>query len=201
MPIGLQREWQSNLDATEMGLRAGLQDLQRHKIAYDSVLARSDYASVQYYVIRLGNTPDFLCSSIMLPEYDFNGNQIQNLGNLDAELTAITYSMICTDNGGAIVFTWLGENKACRQLITSLNALSNDELSHAIVRYTFEYFENVCISPHWWNSLDDRAKNALMRRFTLALQLDNARATDCLEDDGLRAVTWHIMARDTNISF
>jgi hypothetical protein len=191
---------QSFAEALEIGENQGLRDALFYKAAFDKVLIEDDYSSVKYYILQLGCVPNFLCSGAVFPEYDFNGLALQDLANLNVTLDQMTFSLIPTDSGGAAVFSWLGESIACNQFVASLDRLPDTLVPPAIMRFTFEHFENVCISPVWWDNLEDRSKQMIEHRFKLAASY-KARMSDCLKDDGLRCVSWQITSRETNINF
>lgn len=83
----------------------------------------------------------------------------------------------------------------------SLEALRDQELPHAIVRFTFETFENVFASPDWWEGLDNETQKKLLARQLSGMALSGTeRTADCLMDDGVRAVNWAVSSRETNIN-
>jgi hypothetical protein len=191
---------QNQIDRFSLGTSTGLQDVERCKSEYDKTLLSNDYSQVSYYIIRFANTPDVMCSAGQFPSVDFDGNRLQDLGDLNTKLDHLTFSVIATDNGGAAVFSWLGNSPASVYLVKSLHMQSDSDLPHSLVRYVFEFFENAFFSPNWWDSLDETARNKIGQRFSLAANPFEKRRSDCLKDDGIRVVSWHISSRETNLS-
>jgi hypothetical protein len=76
----------------------------------------------------------------------------------------------------------------------SLDQFSNDDLADALIRVTFEHFENTFADPRWWESLTTQERDVLERRTGKAASQEN-REPWCLKDDGLRAARWKIIAR------
>lgn len=198
--LGFQRFMQRQLNQQNLGIEAGLQDIKRYKSGYDTALLSNDYSQSFYYAINFSNTPDILCSAGQSPSIDFNGKTLQNLGDLNAELDHLTFSIIAIDKGGVAVFSWLGDCPASVQFIQSLHSQSDSEIPHSLVRYIFEFFENTYFSPNWWDSLPDSSKLSIRRRFSTAINPFKVRYSDCLKDDGLRPVSWQISSRETNLS-
>ena len=182
------------------GVDKAIEDLNNLKELYDACLLRRDYSSVHYYIIQLHKTPEILCNAIHQPEYDFQGNFLQNLADFSHHANWLHFSMLTTNNGGAAVFSWVGENLICRQFIRSLHTLSDQQLPHAIVRYMFEFFENTFFAPDWWDNLAESVQRRLMlRQFTeLPPRFEFPRTDDCLKDDGIRAVNWRVVDRHVN---
>lgn len=189
-----------DLDAYEAGIQQSVQALQGIKDDYDTALLSNDYTRAKYYVIQLNCTPDFLCSGPMYPEFDFQGRVLQSIEDAavtGAPLEWLTFTLIPTDNGGAAVFSWLGESRAAENLVKSLHSLPDDQVPHALTRFTFQHFENIFASPSWWESLDDKTKNTLLQR--QAGGLAPLFSPNGLTDDGLRAVSWMVTGCETNI--
>jgi len=183
----------------DQGSTIGLRDLVHYKSAYDKALLAQDFSNIFYYVIRLSNTPDFLCSAPHMPDSDFEGNVLQNIADTSIVVDQLTFSLIATGSGGAIVFSWHGKSDAAEQLVKSLHSLPDQALPHAIVRFTFEYFENVFVSPKWWEELNDPARQRLLQRQWAGLP-STGHIPECLLDDGLQVVNWTVVSRETNLS-
>jgi hypothetical protein len=200
--ISEQIDIKETLDAWKASLDSSFKEIQHYKTAYDRALQRSDFSEVRYYVVRFDCIPDLLCSGAMYPQYDFQGTLLQDLRTFGTLPDHISFSLIPTDNGGAAVFSWLGENRTSEKLVKSLSLLSDELLPHAIVRFTFEYFENIFASPDWWDGLTESSKQALLLRQTSGMVLRwRERPSDCLCDDGQRIVSWKVIAHETNIAF
>ena len=172
--------------------------MQHYKDVYDLSLRNADFSDVYYYVVRFDNIPDFLCSAPHMPDYDFTGKALQDVYDMSIIVDHIMFSLIATESGGAAVFSWVGKNSASEQFVNSLNTFSDHELPHAIVRFTFEYFENVFASPIRWEGLDVDEQQMLLQRQSSGLP-SFPHVEDCLVDDGLRAVNWRVISRETNI--
>jgi hypothetical protein len=194
-----QKAIQDFTSLVERGVTAGLKDIRYCKDRYDNALISKDFSDMQYYVIRLKDGPEIMCSGAVLFEVDFNGNRLQSLYQMNTRLDCLTFSLIGTDDGGAITFSWLGDSAAGTKFVQSLDALSNEEIPHAIVRLTFEFFENTYFAPDWWDGLTDEERENIRTRSSLAANPDVPRRPDCLKDDGMRLVDWDVIERSTNL--
>lgn len=179
------------------GVILGLKDLLHHKSMYDQALLQSKFDDVYYYTVFLEQTPDIMCSGAIQVEYDFAGKVLQDLTTVDiAEY--LTFSLLSTSSGGAAVFTWLGENLTCIELIKSLHTFSDSEIPHAILRFCLDSFENIYISPSWWDSLNHEQKEILLKRVNYRTDPLDDINPNSLKDDGVRVVKWKVTSRDTN---
>ncbi len=162
----------------------------------DNMLLGRDFSEVRFYAVMLAECPDIMCNGIHEPIVDFEGNYLSSIGRQGAPTRWMHLSLIATDEGGAAVFSWWAGDTT-EEIINTLDALSDDELPHAIVRYAFEFFGNVYFSPLWWDGLTPSTQERLAARSVSGMPpfYESARAHNCLVDDGMRAVRWEVSGR------
>lgn len=182
------------------GVLHGLNDLKYHKTMYDKVLLSSDFTDVNYYTIFFEQTPDLMCSGAVQVEYDFSGKILQDLATIDIP-EYVTFSLISTGSGGAAVFSWLGRSPACLNLIKSLHSLADADIPHAVLRFCLDFFENVYVSPDWWEALDSKQQRTVLERVNYRTEPWRDIDPNSLKDDGARVVKWKVISRDTNCDF
>jgi len=192
-PLEKQLAVQHMNSLIDIGAFAGLHDSQHHKETYDKVLLSGDFNSVRAYIIELDSPPPIMCSAGLFPEQDFEGNQLQNIGDLGITPHLINFTSFCSGDHGLIVFTWLLESDpTCRPFIDSLRALSPDRMTDALIRFFFEFSENLHIQPDWWENLADDKKDALIDRLAASANLQLPRNSGCIAEDGIRFDNWPI---------
>lgn len=206
-----QSGYRLNYFMARTGFELGVLDAQVIKSEYDHILLKSNFSDAYYYVVRLQDIPEIMCSWVTAPLYDFAGNGLQWLEDTSKFVQSIermgmpghylTFSLIATDEGGAAVFAWVGKNHDCSKFIRSLHELPDSALPHAIVRFAFDMTQNIYFSPDWWESLAPNTQIALRRRAGHNYGMDRDIDLDRLKDDGTRAVSWRIVARETNLRF
>ena len=200
-PEPLQRAYQRHVSLVEPGQEKGKEDTENLKQVLDRMLLRGDYASTRYYVIQIENPPDVMASFGFSPQWDLEGNRLQNLADLSVRPEALFVSAIAADSGGALVFSWIEESrKACSMLVRSLHSLDDSQLPDAVIRLIFEHSENTFFRPSWWNGLPKQKRDSLLRRISTAVSLYIPRSRDYLADDGMTYVSWRVMGRQTNLS-
>jgi len=178
------------------GIEAGADDAERHKSTYDAVLNSGDYSQVRSYVLIWDLVPSVMCSGGLFPYECFDGSVAQDLLDMKTPAQALYYNSFAAGDVGGVVFTWLQDSDAaCDHFISTLEAIDGLHLTDALVRFFFEYCENVQLSPAWWESLDRESSRALVRRLNAAANPLKIRRRDCLGHDGLRYDDWGIRAR------
>lgn len=193
-----QEACQVILSQAGYSLQVGLDDLKREKQRYDRLLLRHNYNSVRYYALILDQTPEILCSGFTQVEYDFAGTFLQDLSNSNLDPHCLGCSIVASQHGGAVVFTWLEDSSMCSRFIKSLDAFTDERIGDAVIRFAFDYFENLYASPEWWDALSEQTTEALMDRMCSVKEMVSARSSRHLVEDGKRYVSWNILSRETN---
>jgi hypothetical protein len=145
---------QATAGAYEEGLQAALKDIQHHKPRFEQPLVAGDYSNVRAYILALVDPPPVMCSATFAPEQDFGGNVLQDLVDLSGIPHLISVTSFFGGSHGHVVLSWLPEDDpVCIPFARSLDAVSDNEMSSALVRLMFEFIENVHIAPAWWDAL------------------------------------------------
>jgi len=189
-----QKALQDTAGFYEYGVDLGLQDLLSIKDSYDKAFQLDDFSSSQFVIIEFTETPHILFSGAIYPEFDFIGNQLQDLSKA-GPLEGISMNAISTKNGGAISFQWFGESLTNKQFIQSLLSLPETAWANAITQLVFEFIENLFISPDWWDKLNPSLKSLLEDRVMHILN----HKQNCLVPDGNNYFAWGNPKVSTNI--
>lgn len=163
--------------------------LKTEKLIWDKAWSIKDYSSLRYYSFRLLPKTGMALSGAKFINYDFLGEPLQIAFPQDI----ITFSLLPQEIGGFGIFCWLGNSNINEQLVRSFNSLKEEQLdqSSAILRFAFEYFENLYLSPSWWDAIPFVYQEFLIDRFNRAAR--NIPTTkSALIYDGLHAEYWRI---------
>lgn len=180
------------------GTHNGLKHISGHKTSLDSMLCSGNYQAINAYIINLDTPPPVMCSGAIFPEVDFAGNTFDNLANASTKQPDVLhFSSFSTETGGKIVFSWLKHDlgMTSKELVDSLNNLHIVETSSALMRFFFEFCENLFISPNWWDGLSYEVRESLIGRVQSGASPLVARKHDCLVVDNLPLENWCITNR------
>ncbi len=166
----------------------------------DEIILREDFKRVKYYVVETDKIPEFMYSDWDTPLLDFGGNQIQKLDTIqkNKRFTFLSYSLIKVATGGAFIVSWLGDNDIANEFVESIHSLADEDFVHSLVRFSFEFVENIYISPMWWDSLKEDERIDLFERADRSST--RLHRPSSMHDDGKRLVSWKVINRYTNIS-
>ena len=180
----------------EIGVRAGLRDNAHHKSIYDEILQTQDFPAVRYYVIEVAGAPDVMCSGGVFPEQDFNGLELQDIGDITTTSDLLSFTSFFGGNAGAIVFVWTADSdRTCERLIESLHAIDDTHVTAVLLRLFFEHCDNVHMRPDWWERLKDSSGQALVQRMAASVNPETSRPNAILADDGLQVPSWTVLRR------
>lgn len=180
----------------EMSL-SGLRDFEYYKKKYDLMLLEKKYISVKYLAIEIEELPILLLAGTASVELDFQANHIQKWYESEKPLENYNLTIIPYKKGGLVIFTWLDQDKSCEKLISSLLKINKLEIGNAIIRLAFEYFDNVHLSPLWWEPLDKKIKLAIKQRVNSGIEI-GTRGPYCLTNDNINYANWTIADISTN---
>lgn len=185
----------------ENGLTSGINLAKSIKKEYDNFLIEKNYSNSNFYVLRIDKVPPIMCSGGSYPDYDFEGNRLQVISDLHKPLDNLTFSIIATDSGGAIVFQWLSNSLKSKDFIKSLNQKDKRNISNLIIKYAFSNFENIYMSPDWWEQLNYKKQKYLIKRINQGVHPFLMRNESTLLKDNIEIVDWEIERIDTNVDF
>lgn len=116
----------------------------------------------------------------------------------NADLDPLAFNLIVTKSGGAIVLNWIGKCPQNEKFVKSLMELPPEQIGNAIVIFAFDCFENLFMSPDWWEKLSSPEKNNLTERIFCGIKKDHTG--QCLKIDGNKYVSWEIDAVESNLA-
>jgi hypothetical protein len=153
------------LDQMRRGTTVGLNNLLRHKVAYEQSLESESYAEVNYVAFCSRQEPTLAFSGLFFPDFDFIGERLQNLGDRARKPDLLTFSFAPLESGWAVLFAWHSDSsKTCAPFMSSLaNRIHADTtaLGDHLFRLVISCCENVAIAPRWWEHLPEVARLAI----------------------------------------
>lgn len=176
----------------QVGTRAGLADLCKLKDRLDTSWSHSDFSESFFVAIELARPPTVMCSGTTTPQEDFDGNELQDIGDLLVPSQSVAFTSFSDNTAGWLVFSWIGESSVAERLVASLARQPENLLPHSILRYIFEYLSNTYMAPPWWEGLTERQQIQLRHRMQAGVDPRYQDRAGLLLDDGLRIVDWQL---------
>jgi len=185
-------EVEQALSTFELGTKSSLYDLNVHYKIYQRELINREWDEFRAVLLFFDSVPDILCSGVSKPEYDFHGNQLQDLRQIEVVHKMITLNILTLDDACVAVFQWQKNSDSINlPFINSLLNLRTDDIPHAVVRAAFDLTENLYFRPSWWERIAEEDKRMLLVRAVSGTPLKSRGSSD-LMDDSYRIVNWKI---------
>ena len=158
-----QMEIQLKSFLIDIGVRTALKDNKFHKLKFDTMLESREYKEIQAIIFRLDSPPPVMVSGSVNPDFDFDGQQIQDLMELEIIPDLLSMTSFYDGKNGYMVMSWLSYCGAtCQKLIDSLLKKPKEDISRYLVQYMFKNFENCFIAPNWWDEFSDKDKKSIV---------------------------------------
>lgn len=158
-----QKMLQEFVAAYEYTLGLGVRDSNHHKTEFDQRLVQKNYDDINACVIEFDKVLPIQCSSILFPEIDFSGKDIQSLADFDKTLDLVCFSILSEGDKSYAILSWLKESaESCEKLVDSFTQLSKQDQVSAIFKFALFSFENIYMEPNWWESLSETTKTYIL---------------------------------------
>jgi len=157
---------QEVFDAMAEGSQIALKNLYAHKQKFDSLFKSKCFDNVRSVLFHSQQPPSVVFSGLLFPDFDFLGNQLQDLSDRNGELDLITFSFAPMSQGWACLFAWLTDSsQSCVPLMRSLATRVHDDggLGDLLFRFVVSNCENLAISPTWWESLTEDQRGEITK--------------------------------------
>lgn len=159
-----------------------------------ATIKNNDVSTLRALRIYFRKKPGFLCAGAFFPEYDYKGTCLWGEHSIVPTQDALSIVVVPESNdnyNGAAVLSWFdhpGQNY-CQQFVESMHEITMSDLSNVLIHTIFEYIENICISPSWWDSKEQSIQNTLLslhaiqkhsplKHKEITIQYDNWNATE-----------------------
>lgn len=196
---------QEDLSWHLFGHQKGYEELIRIKKNYDATFLNKSFDREILYLIFYSNTPMNLAfSSLIYPDDDFQGNLLQNLGDLKSDRDLLTYFSAPMNGGWGYVFAWhIQDNTSCEPFIISLGRTieTGRSIEHTLFQYMILNSENHALSPSWWENLEQCERSQIIYALNHKLDIMSRKTSSQENDDIPDVCEWTFNDILTNIEW
>lgn len=141
----------------QAGSLSGANDAELLKGALDGHLLKEEWDRVATHAILFPRKPSILATAAFQPFFDMDGEQLQELSDLEAPVSSMCFSLIPLEVGGAAVFSWLDTHSGAPKRYFE-SVVRQPDLSASVIHVALDNTENVAMAPTWYEKLeaDDR---------------------------------------------
>ena len=196
---------QEDLTCHLLGNQKGYEELIKIKKNYDATFLNKSFDKEILYLIFYSETPMNLAfSSLIYPDYDFQGNLLQDLSDLKSDRDLITYFSAPMKRGWGYVFAWhIEDNVSCEPFIISLGRTieTGRSIEHTLFQYMILNSENHAFSPSWWESLEQCERSQIIYAINHKIDIMSRKTSSQENDDVLDVSNWTFNDILTNIGW
>ncbi|MED5501047.1 SEC-C metal-binding domain-containing protein [Salinicola sp. LHM] len=171
--------------SNQSGVEAAQKELSELKRKLDEQFLGKTRSNFSHLIVRAKSPVPVAVSSIVSPVSDFEGNLIQDLGDLSVPAESLVFNSFSSDGKGYVVFSWLKESSKVLGFINTFLAIDSDGLFSALIRFFFGVSENTFISPVWWDSLEASQKCKIQELIMAGVNPFEFEPKKLLVDDGV----------------
>lgn len=142
----------------QSGLNAAITELNNLKTSLDRILLSRQFSEIESVIFTFSEPLPIAVSSILSPEKDFDGIEIQDLNDLTVSAEQVCFNAFSGEGKGYIVFSWLRTSAIIRRFVRSLIKVPADRIFNTLLYFFFTKAENTYSSPEWWDSLSDKQR-------------------------------------------
>ncbi len=178
------------------GAQKALSTMERAKGIHDKALAGNKFNGYESYTLFFDSEIPIMCSGCIFPEYDFHGSKLQDVTDEAKHTDMIAVSSFNDGGAGVVSFTWhIEDSQTCKVLIHTFESIQDSMIADITTSFLFEFFENICIQPGWWENLTESQRSELENRMNSLNQPWAPRRSTCLTGAKLQIAPWPIRQR------
>jgi len=160
----------------------------------DAALSNAEFRRLKHYIITFKKPPSVLSAAATTPTCDFSGKGYRLVSHPLLPYPIMTVTVVLTSSGGVAIMSWFDTGPVeFDHFCSSLDAVPANKLTSAIIRFLFEFCENIAINPNWWDNLPADRKKSLLGHSRSGLTIQRTKA--CLADDGIFYDDWWVERR------
>jgi len=172
------------------GNKLGIEDLFKHYANIFHIYKNNEYERVNRLIIKIKDIPEAICSSCFAPEYDMEGNILQNIITSDT-LEYLSFEVFVENRKGIIQLCWYDNFKYCKEFANSI--LNKDDIPNTIFKMIFQFSENHAFNISWYDSLPVLKKKGIMNLMMLNIaSMMNIENDKYILNDRKKYVNWNI---------
>lgn len=168
----LDKRQSTTLGLSGSGQRLGFERLKWHKNLFDEALRTEAFGEFEFVFFTSSARMSLQLSGVRYPDFDFLGDELQDLGDLASPLDLISFFTAPLSSGWAFCFAWHeSSRRSCIDLIRSLatSVSEGQKLENALIRLSFGCCENHAMRISWWDSLSPEQRREATMKFLVGV--------------------------------
>lgn len=188
-------------NGSKTGNQIGLASLMNAKDLFEDVLKTSKWQDIKYTAFVINDAPNMAFSGGLFPDFDFLGNQLQDIIDISTPNHVITFCSAPIANGWAMIFTWHeAHDWCCSRFMESFKKVIREGQNPGTVLFRFivQNCENIAFKPSWFDNLAEKQRAEIEGGILARADSLTAVNPEYLTGGFDGAVCWKIAGVSTN---
>jgi hypothetical protein len=166
--IDEQINWQLSVNQNIAGQTKSMLEIQELWRKFEDAVTNKQYDRFSSKCYLFEGDLCLASSGTLHAEFDFKGTRYSSMWDLAESAEMLSHSIMANEKGGAIVFTWLSEERIPQSIVSSFDDIADEDKADIFAQYCFLNSENTYFLKRWWDDLDPLLKEQL-KKYAAAL--------------------------------
>ena len=178
------------LKASAAGTLLGIRDIGTAFERCAKNLFDSKYDDVSALVVHFRKSPSVMTVGGFLPQCDYNAKPIQLIHDTETIAQTVSFNILTSQDHAVLAMLWFKDHYLVRPLAESFVGQNPERYTTLAIQTAFEYLENTCMQPEWWDGQKPVVRNLLVERMQRGGNSFDERKADCLTFCGVGFDQW-----------
>jgi hypothetical protein len=178
------------LMATAAGTQLGIRDIGTAFVRCATDLFAANYDQVSALVVHFKKPPSVMTVGGFIPLYDYHGKPSQLINDVETVAQTISFNILASEAHATVAMLWFKDHDLVKPFADSYIAQKPEHYATLAVQTAFEFLENTCMQPTWWEAQRPIVQKLLLQRMQIAGAPLEKRKADCLTYPGVTFDQW-----------
>jgi hypothetical protein len=187
----LAKDLMDILKATAAGQQLGIRDIGSAFTRVAADLFAQKYDQVSALVVHFKKLPSVMTVGAFIPLYDYNGQRSHYIEDFETIAQTVSFNILASAEHAAVAMLWSKNHGQIKPFVESYIAQKPEHYATLAIQTAFEFLENTCMQPTWWEATKPFIQNLLVQRMqTAGASLTENRNEHCLTYGGITYDQW-----------
>ena len=187
----LDKRMMDVLKATAVGQQLGIRDVGSIFMHVATDLFEQKYDQVSALVVHFKKLPSVMTVGGFIPLFDYHGKRSHYIEDLETIAQIVSFNILVSEGHAAVAMLWSKDHDQIKAFADSYIAQKPEHYSTLAIQTAFEFLENTCMRPAWWEGEKPIIRKLLLDRMQSAgVSFEEKRKPHCLTYGGVTYDQW-----------
>lgn len=186
----LPKETMDILKTMAVGEQLGIRDIGSAFMRSANDLFEYKYDQVSALVVHFKKLPSVMTVGAFIPLYDYNGQRSHHIEDFETIAQTVSFNILVSEGHAAVAMLWFKDHNQIKPFADTYIMQKPEHLSALAIQTAFEFLENTCMQPAWWEGEKPIVQKLLLNRMQSAGMPLEQRRPHCLMYAGITYDQW-----------